>query len=103
MSEGRIKQWTKRRQKNAVEGEGGLSEERWDGREKKLQIIVGWGRKGEDTGRVDHEDRAVFERVFISRCILYASIELKKNISQKIRGMGLADMQAFWFILVLVM
>ena len=25
---------------------GGLSEERWDGREKQLQIIVGWGRKG---------------------------------------------------------
>ena len=26
---------------------GWVSEERWDGREKQLQIIVGWGRKGE--------------------------------------------------------
>ena len=47
-----------------------LRGERWDGREKQLQIIVGWGGKG--IGRwwmnrigvgVDDEGRAVFERV----------------------------------------
>ena len=62
-----IRQWAKRRK----EEERG---ERWDGREKQLQVIIGWGRKGyrkvvdeqvrsKDTGHADDEGRGVFERV----------------------------------------
>ena len=35
-----IRQWAKQRKREAMESEEGALEERWDGREKQLRVIV---------------------------------------------------------------